>query len=166
MPGRWRAGTAWATTYTSLARWVAGPSGRLGEGMLLTQEVKDGVNVVQLHLDPERKGESFTTCRGGDVAAARAECHRRQDRAPALDGSGHAGDRGASGRHRDGVDDGGGAGIRPGGRCRRCACPTPRSSSRQNERGWQTLEKLGRATGGKERLEWRASGRIYHACRA
>jgi hypothetical protein len=29
--------------------------------MLLTQEVKDGVNVVQLHLDPDRKGESFTS---------------------------------------------------------------------------------------------------------
>jgi hypothetical protein len=27
--------------------------------MLLTQEVKGGINLVQLHLDPDRKGESF-----------------------------------------------------------------------------------------------------------
>ena len=46
--------------FTSLARWAAGPSGNLGESMLLTQELREGVNVVQLHLDPERKGESFT----------------------------------------------------------------------------------------------------------
>ncbi len=45
--------------YTSLARWVAGQSGALGEGMAVTQEVRNGVNRIQLHLDPERKAEPF-----------------------------------------------------------------------------------------------------------
>src|SRR5205085_6813039 len=45
--------------YTSLARWAAGATGPLKHNMLLTQEVREGVNVVQLHLDPERKGDDF-----------------------------------------------------------------------------------------------------------
>jgi hypothetical protein len=45
--------------YTSLARWVAGQSGTLAEGMALTQEVRNGTNRIQLHLDPERKAEPF-----------------------------------------------------------------------------------------------------------
>jgi Mg-chelatase subunit ChlD len=45
--------------YTSLARWVAGQSSVLGEGMAVTQEVRNGVNRIQLHLDPERKAEPF-----------------------------------------------------------------------------------------------------------
>ena len=42
---------------TSLVRWAAGDSENLPGGMLLTQNVKDGINMVQLHLDPEREGE-------------------------------------------------------------------------------------------------------------
>jgi hypothetical protein len=45
--------------YASLARWTAGQSGALGEGMAVTQEVRSGVNRIQLHLDPERKVEPF-----------------------------------------------------------------------------------------------------------
>ena len=44
---------------TSLVRWTAGDSVNLPDGMLLTQKVKDGINVVQLHLNPEREGEVF-----------------------------------------------------------------------------------------------------------
>ena len=43
----------------SLVRWTAGDSGDLPGGMLLTQKVKNGINVVELHLDPEREGEVF-----------------------------------------------------------------------------------------------------------
>jgi len=46
--------------YTSLARWTTGQSGPLSDGMIVTQEVKNGVNVVELHLDPRRKGDAFT----------------------------------------------------------------------------------------------------------
>ena len=44
---------------TSLVRWTAGETGNLPDGMLLTQKVKNGINVVQLHLDPGREGELF-----------------------------------------------------------------------------------------------------------
>ncbi|HMV82676.1 MAG TPA: VWA domain-containing protein [Blastocatellia bacterium] len=40
--------------FTSLARWTAGDTANLPGNMLLTQEVKNGVSRIQLHLDPER----------------------------------------------------------------------------------------------------------------
>jgi Mg-chelatase subunit ChlD len=46
--------------FTSLARWTTGQTGPLPEHMLLTQEVKNGINVVQLHLDPERIADPFS----------------------------------------------------------------------------------------------------------
>jgi Mg-chelatase subunit ChlD len=46
--------------YTSLVRWTVGESGPLSDGMLVTQEVKNGVNIVELHLDPRRQGDAFT----------------------------------------------------------------------------------------------------------
>lgn len=45
--------------YATLARWTAGEQQPLPDGMLLTQEVRDGVNYVQLHLDPEREEDPF-----------------------------------------------------------------------------------------------------------
>jgi hypothetical protein len=46
--------------YATLARWVAGKHQPLPGEMLLTQEIRDGVCFVQLHLDPERKAEPFS----------------------------------------------------------------------------------------------------------
>ncbi|HEX3889985.1 MAG TPA: hypothetical protein VHX90_03950, partial [Verrucomicrobiae bacterium] len=46
--------------YATLARWVAGKHEPLPDEMLLTQEIRDGVCFVQLHLDPERKAEPFS----------------------------------------------------------------------------------------------------------
>jgi len=40
--------------FTSLARWVAGDAGDLPGNMLLTQDLKNGVARIELHLDPER----------------------------------------------------------------------------------------------------------------
>jgi Mg-chelatase subunit ChlD len=54
--------TKWNQTgefYATLARWVAGKHEPLPDEMLLTQEIRDGVCFVQLHLDPERKAEPF-----------------------------------------------------------------------------------------------------------
>jgi hypothetical protein len=56
--------------FTSLARWTAGLTGDLPDNMVLSQDVKKGVALVRLHLDPERKVEPFaslpkvTTLRG------------------------------------------------------------------------------------------------------
>lgn len=44
---------------TSLVRWTAGELGNLPGEMLLTQKVKNGISVVELHLNPERQGEPF-----------------------------------------------------------------------------------------------------------
>lgn len=43
----------------SLIRWTAGDFGDLPGEMLLTQKIKNGINVVELHLNPERQGELF-----------------------------------------------------------------------------------------------------------
>lgn len=56
--------------FTSMARWAAGESNTLAGSLLVTQEVKNGAAVLQLHLDPERESEPFadlpriTTLRG------------------------------------------------------------------------------------------------------
>jgi Mg-chelatase subunit ChlD/uncharacterized membrane protein len=55
---------AWNQTgefFATLARWVAGKHQPLPDEMLLTQQVRDGVCFVQLHLDPERKADTFST---------------------------------------------------------------------------------------------------------
>ncbi|MGH9837201.1 MAG: VWA domain-containing protein [Blastocatellia bacterium] len=44
--------------FSSLARWTAGGRANLPGNMLLTQEVKNGISRVQLHLDPERDEQS------------------------------------------------------------------------------------------------------------
>lgn len=56
--------------FSSLARWAAGSTDQLANNMLVTQEIKNGVGTVQLHLDPDRESEGFrdapnvTTLRG------------------------------------------------------------------------------------------------------
>jgi len=40
--------------FTSLARWTAGEANNLPGNMLLAQEVKNGMSVIKLYLDPER----------------------------------------------------------------------------------------------------------------
>ncbi|HQR33171.1 MAG TPA: VWA domain-containing protein [Blastocatellia bacterium] len=40
--------------FTSLARWTAGDTANLPGNMLVTQQVKNGISVIQLHLDPDR----------------------------------------------------------------------------------------------------------------
>ena len=43
-----------------MARWTAGEHAPLPNGILLTQEVRDGVCRVSLHLDPDREGPLFS----------------------------------------------------------------------------------------------------------
>lgn len=46
--------------FTSLARWTAGKSQGLGPHVVATQELRNGVCRVELHLDPERKEPPFS----------------------------------------------------------------------------------------------------------
>ena len=45
--------------YSTLARWTAGRRQSLPNDQLLTEQVRDGMCFVQLHLDPERKADPF-----------------------------------------------------------------------------------------------------------
>jgi Mg-chelatase subunit ChlD len=40
--------------FTSMARWTAGEGRGLPGNMLITQEVRNGISIIQLHLDPEK----------------------------------------------------------------------------------------------------------------
>lgn len=44
---------------SSMARWTAGQQGDLGENMMLTQQVSNGVCRIQLHLDPDRDNQQI-----------------------------------------------------------------------------------------------------------
>jgi hypothetical protein len=44
----------------ALAGWAAGRANPAPEDLLVTQEVKDGLYILELHLDPERKQDPFT----------------------------------------------------------------------------------------------------------
>lgn len=46
--------------FTSLARWTAGDSNTLPGNLLVTQELRNGLSVIRLHLDPERVSEPFS----------------------------------------------------------------------------------------------------------
>jgi hypothetical protein len=46
--------------YATLARWTAGKRQPLPPEELLTQQVRDGICFVQLHLDPERQADPFS----------------------------------------------------------------------------------------------------------
>lgn len=146
--------------YTSLARWAAGAANPLRDNMLLTQEVRDGTNRIQLHLDPDRRGESFaglprvTTLRshhgeaprsdhaaltwaGADTLALELKLDGSETALTTVDVPGH-----------------GPVPLPPV-----CLPYSPEFRPAQTDRGLVTLEKLGRATGGRERLDLAA---IWH----
>jgi hypothetical protein len=140
--------------YTSLARWTAGPTGTLRHNMLLTQEVREGVNVVQLHLDPERKGDPFSglpavkVLRSLPGQSPRAQTAKLRwtgaDTLAALVPL----DSGETTLVTVDVPDQGPVALPPV-----CLPYSPEFRPAQTDRGLVTLERLGRATGGKERID-------------
>ena len=139
--------------HTSLVRWAAGAGNPLRDNMLLTQEIRDGVNRIQLHLDPERKSESFagiprvTTLRSLPGEAPRIDkTTLRWTGADtlavelSLDGSETA----LSTVEVPGQD---AVALPPV-----CLPYSPEFRPAQADRGLVTLERLGRSTAGFERL--------------
>jgi uncharacterized membrane protein/Mg-chelatase subunit ChlD len=72
----------WTNTgdfFTSLARWTAGKDQGLGNGIVATQELRDGVCRVELHLDPARETTPFSrlpelttlSANSGEIATAK-----------------------------------------------------------------------------------------------
>jgi Mg-chelatase subunit ChlD len=140
--------------FTSLARWTAGAPNPLRDNMLLTQEVREGMNVITLHLDPERKGESFTglpevtTLRsspgetpapvkakmswtGPDTLSMELPLENNATSLSTIEVPGH-----------DPVA------LPPV-----CIPYSPEFKPTQGERGQATLERLAKVTGGQERIE-------------
>ncbi|MFO0878548.1 MAG: VWA domain-containing protein [Gemmataceae bacterium] len=139
--------------FTSLARWVAGAANPLRDNMLLTQEIRDGVNVVTLHLDPERRSEPFaglprvSTLRSLPDEAPRTEkAVLRWTGADqlSLDVALDGGEMTLSTVEVPGYD---AVSLPPV-----CMPYSPEFKPAQKGRGLVTLEKLGRGTGGEERV--------------
>lgn len=148
---KWKDVGAW---YTSLVRWVAGPVQRLPPEMVLTQEVKNGLHHIQLHLDPERSGDPFTerprvtllrsrpgqppevqrttlNWTGADTLDLERALQGRETVLAAVTVPGHE----------------------PVALPPVCLPYSPEFQPAEKGRGLATLEHLARASGGKERLE-------------
>jgi Mg-chelatase subunit ChlD len=140
--------------FTSLARWTAGAANPLRDGMLLTQEVREGVNLVQLHLDPERKSDPFarlpavTTLRslpGETPKVEKSKLRWLGADTLAVEVSLDGGETALSTVEIPGQ---GVVSLPPV-----CLPYSPEFKPAQSDRGLAALEKLGRATGGKERVD-------------
>jgi hypothetical protein len=140
--------------FASLARWSAGPSNELPGNMLLTQDVKNGTVQVQLHLDPQRKpdqsaglpeatvlraspGQKTRTEKlplrwaGADVLAAEVPLQGEETVLTAVDVPGH-----------------GGVALPPA-----CLPYSPEFRPAEAGTGLAALDRLAKATGGKERVD-------------
>ncbi len=140
--------------YTSLARWAAGAANPLPTSMLLTQEIRDGVNIIQLHLDPERERELFatlpkvTTLKSQPGQAPRVEQSLLRWTGAdtlALEVPVESGESTLCTVEVPGYDR---VALPPV-----CVPYSPEFKPMQSDRGLITLERLGRATGGQERLD-------------
>jgi Mg-chelatase subunit ChlD len=140
--------------YSSLARWTIGPSNRLPAGMLLTQEVKNGLHQVQLHLDPERQGDPFAELPRVTLLRSRPgqppEVHKTALRWTGADTL--ALEIALAGRDTTlaTVEV---PGQEPVALPPVCLPYSPEFQPAETGRGMATLERLARATGGKERVD-------------
>jgi hypothetical protein len=140
--------------FTSLVRWAAGQSGNLPQNMMVTQEVRNGVALVQLHLDPERKGEAFTalprmgvlTARPGSAPLAR-KTNLRWVGPDTLAAEVPLGGNETSLATVEVP------GFDPVALPPVCLPYSPEFAPADGDRGLPALEKMTRATGGKERLD-------------
>jgi hypothetical protein len=140
--------------YTSLARWVSGQSGPLPDNMLVTQEVRKGVNLVQLQLDPERKRElvtsppKVTVLRGRDGQTLKQTELAMRWTGPdtlAVEVPLHGSETALATVAIPGQDP---VSLPPV-----CLPYSPEFQPPLGSEGTAALERLGRATGGKERVE-------------
>jgi Mg-chelatase subunit ChlD len=140
--------------YTSLARWVAGSVNRLPPEMLLTQDVKNGLHRVRLHLDPEREGNPFTEL--PRVTLLRSRIGQSPDiQKTTLSWTGADTldlERTLQGRETE-LATVTVPGYEPVALPPVCMPYSPEFRPVEKGRGLATLERLARASGGKERLE-------------
>ncbi len=148
---KWKDVGAW---YTSLVRWVAGPANRLPPEMLLTQEMKNGLHRVRLHLDPQRVGDPFTELPHLTLLRSRIGLPPEVQRTTLNWTDADILDRERALQGRETVL----AtvtvpGHEPVALPPVCLPYSPEFQPAEKGRGLATLEHLARASGGKERLE-------------
>jgi hypothetical protein len=140
--------------FTSLVRWAAGQSGNLPKNMLVTQEVRNGVGLVQLHLDPERKGDPFTTLPQLSVLTGRPGT---QPEARKMSLRWVGADTLAAEVPLEGNETvlatAQVPGQKPVSLPPMCLPYSPEFQPPEADRGLPALQRLARATGGQERLE-------------
>jgi Mg-chelatase subunit ChlD len=140
--------------FTSLVRWAAGQSGNLPRNMLVTQEVRNGVGLVQLHLDPERKGDPFTSLPQLNVLTGRPglqpETRKMTLRWVAADTLAAEVPLQGNETVLTTVDV---PGQKPVSLPPVCLPYSPEFQPPEADRGLPALQRLARATGGRERLE-------------
>lgn len=147
--------------FTSLARWVAGDTANLPGNMLLTQEVKNGVSVIQLHLDPDRDesgqdvrapsgapSPKVTTLRG--TPGAKPASEKAEMRWSAADTMEITIPLNGSETALSTVEI---PGVHPVTLAPVALPYSPEFKPSDADEGQTTLERLAQATGGKERLE-------------
>lgn len=144
--------------FASLARWTAGGANGLPNDMLLTQEVKNGVSLIRLNLDPEKVGTDqalplttlpkVTTLRG--VPGAKPSSEQSEMRWVAADTLEVTVPLQGAETALSSVE------VPGYGRVTLAPVTLPYSPEFkpvEAERGAQTLAQLAQTTGGKERLE-------------
>lgn len=140
--------------FTSLGRWVAGPSAALPGGMLVDQEVQNGVQRLRLHLDPERKSQPFSGLPKATVLSALPgrKPQSVQAKLEWSDADTLSLEVPLKGTETSlatvEVPGQGPVALPPV-----CLPYSPEARPPEGDRGLATLERLGRASGGKERVE-------------
>jgi hypothetical protein len=143
--------------FTSLVRWAAGQSGNLPNNMLVTQEVRNGVGLVQLHLDPqrlEREGDPFTALPQLSVLTARPGLQPQTRKLPLrwVGADTLAAEVSLQGNETV-LATLAVPGQKPVSLPPVCLPYSPEFEPPQADRGLPALQRLARATGGKERVE-------------
>ena len=140
--------------FASLARWTAGKSGELGRGVVPTQELRNGVCRVELHLDPARPTNPFSRlpelttlfARPGDAAVARTTPMQWSSADTLLGDVPLAGGQTA-------LTTIAAPGIGQATLAPMCLPYSPEYLPDEAREGSRALERLARATGGSERLD-------------
>ena len=140
--------------FTSLGRWVAGPANPLRDGMLLTQDVREGTARVQLHLDPERaKGDAFAKLPSVRILrSADGQLPRAEGAVLRWTGADTLGIEVPLGAGETMVATVEIEGERPVAMPPVCLPYSPEFKPTGRESGLPTLERMARATGGVERI--------------
>jgi uncharacterized membrane protein len=139
--------------FTSLVRWTAGDSPNLPDEMLLTQRVKNGISLIQLHLNPDREGEVFRELPtvkvlrgavGQTPSVDETKLSWRSADTLAVDIPIHGGETVLATVE---IPGGGSISLPPV-----CLSYSPEFKPVRTESGVATLERLAKVTGGKQRI--------------